>query len=194
MTALRRGDLAPGSWLRQDDLAEGLGVSKIPVREALQRLAGVGLLRFERNRGVQVPELAPDDAEEIFELRRGVEVGLLTRALPRMTKVELAEAEFALESASDAMTEANWLFHRALYRAASWSRGLAWAEILHAAVAPYVQLYVEALGGADRSEAEHAALLKACQRGDVQSAVETLRGHLDRAEAALVDGLRQSRD
>ncbi len=60
---LLRGALPPGTWVRQDELAERLEVSKIPVREALQRLAALGLVRFESNRGVTVPKLTVDDAE-----------------------------------------------------------------------------------------------------------------------------------
>ena len=78
---LLRGDLAPGNRLRQDVLATELGVSKIPVREGLQRLAGIGLLEFEANRGARVPVLTAADAEENFALRSAIEPLLLERAV-----------------------------------------------------------------------------------------------------------------
>ncbi|MEL6981617.1 MAG: GntR family transcriptional regulator [Actinomycetota bacterium] len=189
MGGLLRGRFEPGTWLRQDDLAEELAVSKIPVREALQRLAATGLLRFEANRGAVVPQLTASDAAEIYELRLGIEPRLLDRAIPRLTIVDLAEAEVALQSDHLSLTEANWSFHRSLYRAAGWDRGLGVAETLHVAVAPYVLLYTEQLGGARDSDAEHLALLDACRHGDRATAADLLITHLDQAKAALVDVL-----
>lgn len=187
---LLRGEVSPGTWIRQDELAKRLGVSKIPVREALQRLAGLGLLRFEPNRGVVVPELSAQDAEEIFSLRRSIEPSLLKRAIPRMTIVDLAEAELALTNPALSLTEANWEFHRALYRAAGWDRGLAMIEILHANVAPYVVLYTEGLGGSDTSDSDHADLLDACRGQESVLANRLLRHHLDQATSALTTFLR----
>ena len=194
MAGMLRGELVPGTWLRQDDLAERLGVSKIPVREALQRLAAIGLLRFEANRGAIVSSLSADEAEENYALRRSIEPLLLDRALPNLSIVDLAEAELALTSESLSLTEANWAFHRALYRASGWERGMAMTEILHAAVAPYVVLYTERLGGAKHSDDEHAAILDACRDGDGTSAHSLLVQHLDAAAEALDLDLKSDRD
>ncbi len=185
MSGMLRGELVPGTWLRQDDLAERLGVSKIPVREALQRMAAMGLLRFEANRGVVVPSLSASEAEENYALRRSLEPLLLDRALPNLSIVDLAEAELALSSESFSPTEANWAFHRALYRASGWQRGMAITEILHAAVAPYVVLYTERLGGAKHSGDEHLAILEACRKGDRVRALGLLTQHLDAAAEVL---------
>lgn len=183
MTQMLRGELAPGTWLRQDDLARDLGVSKIPVREALQRLAGIGLLSFEPNRGAVTSGLSMEGADENFTLRRSIEPELLRRAVPRMTIVHLAEAELALDSPS---IESNWHFHRALYAASGWTRGVAMVEVLHAAVASYVLLYTEHLGGQNDSDDEHRALLDACRSGDADAACDLLEAHLDHAATALL--------
>ena len=183
--SLIRGDYAPGAWLRQDDLAAELGVSKIPVREALQRLAAASLVTFEPNRGALVRPLTAADAEEIFALRLAIEPELLRRAIGRQTIVDLATAELALKGDSRTLTEVNWEFHRALYNAASWPRALATIETLHAAVAPYVLLYTEGLGGAAHSDAEHLELLEHCRAGDARAAVRVLTGHVRAAAEAL---------
>lgn len=182
---LLRGDYAPGAWLRQDDLAAELGVSKIPVREALQRLAASSLVTFEPNRGAMVRPLNAGDAEEIFALRLALEPQLLERAIGRHTIVDLATAELALTNGGRTLTEANWQFHRALYDAAGWPRALTMVETLHAAVAPYVLLYTEGIGGAARSDAEHHELLESCRAADARSAARILRGHLRAAADAL---------
>jgi DNA-binding GntR family transcriptional regulator len=183
---LLRGDYPPGAWLRQDDLAAELGVSKIPVREALQRLAAASLVTFEPNRGAMVRPLTAADAEEIFALRLAVEPELIRRAIGRHTIVDFATAELALTSSSRTLTEANWEFHRALCDAAGWPRALAMVETLHAAVAPYVLLYTESLGGAAHSDAEHRELLEHCRAADARSAVRVLRVHLQAAAETLI--------
>ena len=194
MAGMLRGELAPGTWLRQDDLAERLGVSKIPVREALQRLAAIGLLRFEANRGVVVPSLSAGGAEENYALRRSIEPLLLDRAMANLSIVDFAEAELALSSESLSLTEANWAFHQALYRASGWERGMAMTEILHASVAPYVVLYTQRLGGAKHSDDEHVAILDACRNGDRAAAHGLLVRHLDAAAEALRLYLESEKD
>jgi DNA-binding GntR family transcriptional regulator len=189
---LLRGELGPGTRIRQDALATELGVSKIPVREALQRLSAVGLLQFETNRGATVPAMSVAEAHENSVLRTAIEVELLRAAVPNLTIVDLAEAELALASDEMGVTESNWVFHRALYRAAGWTRGLAIVEILHAAVAPYVLLYIESLGGAEDSDAEHIALLEACRSGDVDLAITLLRSHLSDASDAVIGFLSET--
>jgi DNA-binding GntR family transcriptional regulator len=184
MDDLLGGALAPGSWMRQDEIADRLGVSKIPVREALQRLAAVGLVRFETNRGAFVPELTSLDAEETYALRRSVEARLLNRSVPMLRPADFAAAERALEQG--ASTTANWTFHRALYAPSRWNRGLAIAEMLHAAVAPYVALYVERLGGGTESDAQHDELLHACRNGDTERALVALDSHLADAADVLI--------
>lgn len=194
LQGMLRGEVRPGTWLRQDELAEQLGVSKIPVREALQRLSARGLVHFESNRGVVVGALTSDEVEENYALRLAIEPQLLRRSVPGITIVDLAEAELALDDPRQPPTEANWAFHRALYRGAGWRRALAMAEILHAAVAPYVVLYTEQLGGGAHSEREHRAILDACRRRDVEAAVDVLHSHLVEAADTLVAFLEPSEE
>jgi DNA-binding GntR family transcriptional regulator len=182
---LLRGDYPPGSWLRQDDLATELGVSKIPVREALQRLSAATLVTFEPNRGAMVRPLTAGDAEEIFALRLAIEPELLRRAIDRLTIVDLATAELALTSRGQTVTESNWRFHRALYDAAGWPRAQAEVETLHAAVAPYILLYTQSLGGFVQSDTEHHELLEHCRARATRPALQVLRVHLRSAAEAL---------
>jgi DNA-binding GntR family transcriptional regulator len=188
--ALMRGELAPGTWLRQDDLAAELGVSKIPVREALQRLAAEGLVTFEANRGSVVRALTATDAEEIYTMRLALEPLLLRRSIVGLTIVHLAEAELALDDPSASIGEANWRFHHALYAAAGWERMDTTVARLHAAVAPYVVLYTEGLRGSPVSDGQHRELLAYCRANDVEGAVAILTAHLVDASSTLVQFLR----
>lgn len=76
--AILRGDIEPGAWLRQVDLASHFGVSRTPVREALRALDREGLIRLVPNHGAQVTPLSLDTFEEIYALRSGIE-GLAAR-------------------------------------------------------------------------------------------------------------------
>ena len=72
------GRIAPGSWLRQEELAQALSVSRMPVREALTLLGEEGLVDVLPHRGARVPELSMDELEEIYAARMGLE-GLAAR-------------------------------------------------------------------------------------------------------------------
>lgn len=186
---LLRGEIPPGTRLQQDEIAEEMQVSKIPVREGLQRLTALGLLRFEPNRGVFVPDLTAEEAEENFALRSGIEPLLLSRSAPKLSIVDLAEAELALTT-KRSLPEANWTFHHSLYQASGWTRGLAIVKILHAAMAPYVLLYAEHLDDSNTSAKQHFEILDLCRRGDVDEAISNLETHLNQAERTLLEFLK----
>jgi DNA-binding GntR family transcriptional regulator len=93
--AIVSGEVPPGSVLRQEHLSEQFAVSRTPVREALRRLAALGLVSFEPNRGVRVRMLARDELREAFLVRAELE-GLATEiATPKMSSGDLAALEAA---------------------------------------------------------------------------------------------------
>ena len=81
--AIVRGELAPGQVLRQEELSERYGVSRTPVREALRRLAALGLVSFEPNRGVRVRTLSRDELREAFLVRAELESLATELAVPQ---------------------------------------------------------------------------------------------------------------
>jgi DNA-binding GntR family transcriptional regulator len=91
--AIVSGELAPGSVLRQEQLSERFGVSRTPVREALRKLAALGLVSFVPNRGVRVRTLSHDELREAFLVRAELESLVTEEAARRMTPEILAELE-----------------------------------------------------------------------------------------------------
>lgn len=92
-----RGDYAPGARLGEVELAQLLGVSRTPVREALRRLAAEGLVEITPNKGARVVELGPDDLDHVFVLRAHVE-GLAARlAASRISEDELDQLQAAAD-------------------------------------------------------------------------------------------------
>lgn len=198
--AIRRdilaGRLAENQPLRQDRLAEELGVSKVPVREALIQLKAEGLVTFLPNRGAVVSVLSPREVDEIFTMRAALETTALTRALPRLTRADLIRAQGALEimdqEADPARwSELNWEFHATLYQAADMPRLLETIGQLNANVGRYLIIYLDSLGRQGLSQEQHRTILDACRQGQVQSAVGILTEHVEQAAAGLVDFLNR---
>ena len=93
--AIVSGELAPGTVLRQEQLSERFGVSRTPVREALRRLAALGLVSFVPNRGVRVRTLSKEELREAFLVRAELESLATEIAAHKMTTEALAELEHA---------------------------------------------------------------------------------------------------
>jgi DNA-binding GntR family transcriptional regulator len=179
------GQLARGTKLRQEALADELGVSRTPLREALRRLAAEGLVEFSPNRGARVAELQPADVRAAYEARLAFEPGAARLAAARRPAVELAAMRTAIArerraGASLAAYAASRAFHLALVRAsenehlirlaeALWVPGLAEAIFDRQAADPgYLR------GDAD----EHERILAAIEAGDGSAADELARDHI----------------
>jgi DNA-binding GntR family transcriptional regulator len=100
--AIVTGEIPPGSVLRQEHLSEQFQMSRTPVREALRRLAALGLVTFEPNRGVRVRMLARDELREAFLVRAELESLATEIATPKMSSADLAELEAAERLFSEA--------------------------------------------------------------------------------------------
>ncbi len=99
--AIVSGEIPPGSVLRQEHLSEQFQVSRTPVREALRRLAALGLVTFEPNRGVRVRMLAREELREAFLVRAELESLATEIATAKMSSADLADLEAAERRFSD---------------------------------------------------------------------------------------------
>jgi DNA-binding GntR family transcriptional regulator len=183
--------------LRQDQIAEQFGVSKIPVREAMVQLRAEGLIAFLPNRGFVVSELSPAEVEEIYVMRMALETKALERAIPNLRSTDFIRAASVLdisevEDDSAQWSELNWEFHSTLYQAAQWPRLLGAIEVLHNNVARYLLIYLGSLSARDASQAEHKKMLQACKKRDVGLATNILQRHLAHASNRLVSFLSKN--
>src|SRR5262245_57365641 len=134
------GAVPPGTVLRQEQLSERFAVSRTPVREALRRLAALGLVSFEPNRGVRVRSISSSELREAFLVRAELEALATEVATPKMTAADLAALD-AAEQAFSTLTldlreqaregaardsslfvdwmQANYAFHDVIYRVAA---------------------------------------------------------------------------
>lgn len=188
------GKLAPGAVLRQAELAEQFGTSRIPVREALNSLQAEGLVQIEPNRGAYVTTLGADELHELFDLRVLLETDLLRRAVPLHTERTLRRLE-SVQHELDGETEPlEWLrldraFHDGLYAPSGRPRSLQMVASLRAAVERF---YLAQLGPEARRPGwndEHQRLIALVRAGDADGACAKLEGHLRETEKLAVSTL-----
>jgi DNA-binding GntR family transcriptional regulator len=187
-TLILEGDAEPGMRLGQVDLAERLGVSRTPVREALRRLTGEGLVEFEDNRGFRVAALELDDVVRRLEVRLLLEPGAARLAAQRATAEDLAALADAADreeraTSSLASHDASRDFHICVAAAAQnrelvgaieamWLVEVGRRLLTRRQAAPRWQ--------AD-DVAEHRAILAAIRDGDGDRAARLMEAHLQDA-------------
>ena len=182
-----------GCQLKQANLAEELGVSITPVREALLTLEAEGYVRGLPHKGLLVPELVPERAQEIYGLRLTLERELTAAAVENMTLptlVELQDLQRGLVRAvaSDdiqAIRTANYRFHFRLYEQANRPQTLQFVRVLWAKY-PFTAQDVRR-SRPTRMCKEHEALLTRVKRGDVAGAVEAMLQHISKGWREISD-------
>ena len=186
------GAMAPGERIRQEELAEEFGASRIPVREALRILVTDGLVTMVSNTGAWVSSLSQAECIEQYLIRERIEPLLLRESMAHLTPEEverLGELTAAMESGTDvaAFMRLDREFHLLAYSAAP--NGTL-AEIIHRlwnTTQHYRRAYSEMVRGTslDVTHLEHRLLVDAITRGDAEDAERTLTGHIQRTRREL---------
>src|ERR1700712_2668952 len=191
------GELAEGSPIRQDDIAVTLGVSKIPVREALMRLQSEGLVKFIPNVGAMVATLTVMDYIEMLDMRLALECRALELAVPNMASSDIAKARQLLAAYDQAMTQADWSdlnmsFHACLYAPANRPRLVTMIRSVQDHMGRMLRLRVSGAAGHTRSHNEHVQILDACEMGNTAKAVGLLRKHIEQTQREVQGSFRHS--
>lgn len=194
--SILQGKLPGGQILRQEDLADQLKVSRIPVREALRQLDAEGFVTLNPHRGAVVVALSAVEVEEIYDIRVALETQALRQALPHFTPQVHQQAQMILdkidqESDLDKWGALNWQFHEVLYRPAQRPRLLGMIKMLHDNVGRYLRAYVALNKHAQLSQLQHRELLTACKKGNAERAALILEQHLHAASRSLCAQLQQ---
>lgn len=181
--AILRGLYQSGQPLRQEELAAQLGVSRMPIRDALRQLETEGFVLSMPNRGAVVAHLSAAEARELGELRLALEPPLLRLAVPHLGKGDLGAAEDLLDRA-DAETDPsrwsaiNWEFHHCLYRPADRPRILGIVRGSHLSVDRYMRVTLGAMHHQTQSQRGHRSILGACLERNADLACELLERHI----------------
>ncbi len=195
------GAYAEGDPLRQDAIAAELGVSRIPVREALRQLEVEGLVTFSPHRGAVVSTFSIAEIEELFELRAQIEADLMRRAVPKMAAADFARADDILDAYDAAFRardvaawgELNWQLHSTMLAPAQRPLTLGIAERLHRHAERYARMQLALTHGESRASEEHRAIVTAARRHNADRAAQLIGTHIIGAGRSLVRFLREQR-
>lgn len=196
--SILEGELKPGTRIVQDAFAERLGLSRVPVREALKILEGEGQVRYSPHRGYFVTELDISELLEIYRIRELLETEVVRDAAPRLTDEDVARLSAAIEdmaAASEmtdivALTNANREFHFCLFEPSGMPRFVRMIRQLWDSSDPYRSLYFADPAHRDTVDVEHRGILDAARRRDADALVHLLNKHRDHA----IEGLKQVLD
>jgi DNA-binding GntR family transcriptional regulator len=201
--SILEGALPPGAPVSIADLSSSLNVSHIPVREALRRLEGEGLVELRRSRSAVVASLTADDLADVFHLRGLLEADMMARAVRHYTDEHLAEVEdayAALEVRSGDTAEdlaaRHTEFHRLLYAPAASDWDWRVFDILWQAGERYMYLILGSsmrAGDTDFRDA-HTEILDAARSRSVRAARKATLAHLDRGVRLVGTALQPGQD
>lgn len=182
--AILTGQIEGGTRLVQQEIAEQLGVSTTPVREALRGLAAEGLIRLDTHKGAVVHQLSQEELEDITQLRCMLEPEALRRAVPQMSE-EAIEQAAALQQAMDDeedpahFAELNRRFHRIFIDAAGSERLAQILELLQDSYGMYIVTSMmhdpQRMVIANR---QHLEMVEAARDRDVDRAQRVMLEHM----------------
>lgn len=193
---LANGELRSGQWLRERTLAQSMGISRTPVREALNKLAAEGLVRLERNRGAQVVEWTREQILEIYGLRSATEAFVASVAArkiddPTLFKLEenLAEYEHVVaqgDATRGRLYELNNEFHSIIVGATKNDTLIYLASgVINLPLARRTFLRYSDRD-LKRSVAQHRELIEALRDGDSEATSMLMHVHNMTAQRALL--------
>jgi DNA-binding GntR family transcriptional regulator len=178
------GHLAGGHHVRQEAIAEELGVSRVPVREALLMLEVEGLITRKKYKGAFVAEISLSEVQETYQLRDLLESFLFSKALPHIEESHLRHAENIIRQSMENITSDDWMrlniqFHMTLYEPSQLTltmqtlKGLLQRTDryfrLQQAVSPSVQ---------HASRYQHQRIIDVIRTGDHEAALQAMHQHI----------------
>jgi DNA-binding GntR family transcriptional regulator len=203
--AILKGRFRPGDRLREEHLGEALGVSRGPVRSALQQLEREELVVRRRNRGAIVAELATIDVEEVYSLRLAIEPLACAWAARNAVEQDLEEMQAIIDGYSTTLTtrvgdreaaDEDLRFHDAIYRAARHKRLMRLWQDLRPQVFVFLlaRTYVRSRKFREMMITGHGTILDAIARGDEEAAREAAAEHVETSYANVLASYSKQSD
>ncbi|OMP65981.1 GntR family transcriptional regulator [Domibacillus epiphyticus] len=194
--AILNGEIAPGEKLVQEELANSLGVSRMPVREALRKLEIEGLIKIEPHRGAVVKTLNIEDIEEIYNLRAQLEKIAVEQSVEKIEEEEIRKLELLVNEMEDTkeaekFVEANITFHNLLMSNCAWKRLLFFIETLWNGFPQQTPHLL--LDHTKKSNQEHKEILEAVKKKDAALAGDLVAKHISRTGHELVEKMKNTK-
>lgn len=190
--AILRGELLPGQRLSQAKLAQSVGISRTPLREALRMIQREGLITTEPGRMIHIASVTVGDLDELYALRINLETASARMAVPNLVGEDLSEMERCFQRMIEAeeiddfdiFDEANRAFHHVVLKHAG-SRTAALTDELSEHSTRYRRLYLSRPVSWHAGRTDHEAILKACRDRDGAAVAVVLAHHYARASLAV---------
>lgn len=200
--AILKGELAPGERLMEIQLAEKLGVSRTPIREAIRKLELEGLVLMIPRKGAEVARISERSLKEVLEVRRSLEELAIELACQRMTDSDLKEMEEAGKAFSEAVEKGNAMeiaetdeaYHDVIYNC---TRNTRLVQILNNLREQMYRFRLEYIKDEDKRQIlliEHEKILRALRNRHVMEAKAAVREHIDNQEITVLKNIKEQEE
>lgn len=197
--AILKGELEPGERLMEIQLAERLGVSRTPIREAIRKLELEGLVLMIPRKGAEVARISENNLRDVLEVRRSLEELAIDLACQRMTEEELAKLKETEERFAEAIqagevmeiAQTDESYHEIIYDS---TRNQKLVQILNNLREQMYRYRLEYIKDEDKRQillVEHDHIIKALSLRHVQEAKMAIREHIDNQEITILKNLKE---
>ena len=196
--AILRGELKPGERLMEIQLANKLGVSRTPIREAIRKLELEGLVLMIPRKGAEVAEITEKSLRDVLEVRRALEELAVQLACEKITKEEIRELERVAKefqqvvNSSDIteIAEVDVCFHDIIYTATDNQKLIQLLNNLREQMYRYRVEYLKRDGVFPQLIAEHEAIIRHIENNEKEKATEVMWRHIDNQVETVIDVIR----
>ena len=196
--AILRGELKPGERLMEIQLANKLGVSRTPIREAIRKLELEGLVLMIPRKGAEVAEITEKSLRDVLEVRRALEELAVQLACEKITKEEIRELERVAKEfqqvvkSSDIteIAEVDVRFHDIIYTATDNQKLIQLLNNLREQMYRYRVEYLKRDGVFPQLIAEHEAIIRHIENNEKEKATEVMCRHIDNQVETVIDVIR----
>ena len=196
-----RGSLKPGERLMEIHLAEQLGVSRTPIREAIRMLELEGLVKMIPRKGAQVASISREDLQDVLEVRKALDTLAVKLACERISQEEIeklkeAEAEFERTlkfSDTTQIAEADVAFHDVIQASSKNKRLKSMISNLAERIYRYRYEYIKQQSDGGKTLVdEHRMIIRYIEEKNVEKAIEAIELHIDNQESSIAKQLEES--
>lgn len=196
--AILTGQLKPGERLMEVHLANRLGVSRTPIREAIRKLELEGLVIMIPRRGAEVAQITEKSLKDVLEVRRALDALSVELACERITKEEMEELKEACTAFEEAtkgkdaavIAKADVRLHDIIVQATGNQRLQQLVNNLSEQMYRYRFVYIKDESQHEKLIAEHKEIYESILEGDVQRASEAAKLHIDNQEKSIIEQIR----
>jgi DNA-binding GntR family transcriptional regulator len=197
--AILTGDLKPGERLMEKQLAEKMGVSRTPIREAIRKLELEGFVVMVPRKGAQVADITEKDIQDVLEVRGSLEALAVKLASEKMGKEQLEQLKEAMKSFTEAskeqdidqMIEKDVEFHDIIFGATQNEKLIQIINNLREQIHRYRGAYLKSFDNVSKIGKEHQQIVDAIENKDMEKAEKIAMTHIKNQEKAVIEYIRR---